>query len=66
MRVFNKEKSVFAPWKQDTRKTIEAAFRIDWDNTKIHKLVKDSDMLDALYRYLEFNYDYLREIYIEL
>lgn len=26
VRVFNKEKSVFAPWKQDTKKTIEDAF----------------------------------------
>ena len=42
VRKFHKETSVFAMWKEDTAKSIQQAFTIDWENTKISKLIKDS------------------------
>ena len=40
-RYFDKEKSVFAPWKEDTPTSISSSFEIDWGNTKISKLIKN-------------------------
>ena len=40
-RYFDKEKSVFAAWKEDTPASLGTSFEIDWGNTKISKLIKD-------------------------
>ena len=66
MRRFVKETSVFGPWKQDTKSSIAAAFQIDWDNTRISKLIKDATDLARTRDYLETNYEFLKEQYLEL
>lgn len=66
MRRFVKETSVFSSWKQDTKASIAAAFQIDWDNTRIPKLIKDATDLARTRDYLESNYEYLKEQYLEL
>ena len=66
VRQFCKEKSVFAPWKEDTPATILKAFHIDWENTRIAKLIKDPSDLMNTRDWLEANYAFIKELYIEL
>ena len=40
-RVFIKEKSVFAPWKEDNPRLLASAFELDWENTRIPNIFKD-------------------------
>jgi len=47
VRLFDKERSVFAPWKQETPAIVEAAFEIDMDNNRCSKLIKDPDEVSA-------------------
>lgn len=49
VRYFNKEKSVFAPWKQQSAKIREESFFLDMENTKIATvLIKDKDDVSLL------------------
>ncbi len=44
VRKFNKETSVFAPWKEETTNLRHKAFEIDLQNTKITSvLIKDEE-----------------------
>ena len=65
-RVFNKETSVFAAWRQDTRQSIAASFKIDWNNTRVSKLIKSQDDMNDVHDFMESNYEFITEIYREL
>mmetsp|Transcript_17127 Transcript_17127/g.16800 ORF Transcript_17127/g.16800 Transcript_17127/m.16800 type:complete len:204 (+) Transcript_17127:389-1000(+) len=56
-------KSVFRTYKPDDKKTLNGCFEIDWDNTKIGKVIKNGDELVAVKRYLKENYKAFRETY---
>ena len=43
VRTFDKERSVFAPWKQDTPRLLADAFELDWSHTKVPKIVKNQE-----------------------
>ena len=58
--------SVFAPWKEDTKQSILNCFKEDWDHTKISKLIKNEDDLAATKKYLESNYEFIKECYLDL
>ena len=47
VRSFDKEKSVFQPWKELTLQTKDQAFGQDLDNTKLSKLIKNADDVSA-------------------
>ena len=51
---FNKETSVFAPWKEETNRMRDQAFEIDLQNTKITSvLIKDeADVSTPAYPFL--------------
>lgn len=41
VRVFKKETSVFAQWKEDTKTSLSQAFTFDMEQNRVSKLVKD-------------------------
>ena len=53
-------------WKEDTAKSIQQAFTIDWENTKISKLIKDSVDLMRTREFMAQNYDLVKQIYLEM
>lgn len=56
-------KSVFRTYIPDDKKLLNGCFEIDWDNTKIQKVVKNGDDLMAVKTFLKENYKYFRETY---
>ena len=41
VRVFNKETSVFAAWKEDTKSSLKQATEIDFSEWKVDRVIKD-------------------------
>ena len=56
-------KSIFRTYKPDDKETLEACFEYDWENTKIHKIVKNNDELSEVKDFLKDNYKFFRETY---
>ena len=56
-------KSVFRTYKPDDKDVLEACFEFDWENTKIFKIVKNSDELNQVKDFLKENYKAFRETY---
>lgn len=56
MKMFNKNKSVFKPWKADTSKSLRKMFDQDMEYSKIFKVSKDPNefslIKDVLYKYV--------------
>ena len=65
-RKFNKETSVFAQWKEDTLNSVDQTFKIDWEQTKIPKIIKDFGDLHKTRDYLNQNYAFFKELYLNL
>ena len=81
VRYFNKEKSVFHPWKGLSPQAMEQAFHGDIEKNKITKLIKNDDDVSyfssivnyflflqraATIKLLQDNYQFLLECYLEL
>ena len=56
-------KSVFRTYKPDDKQTLNSWFEFDWDNTKIHKIIKVGSDLKLVKDFLKENYIYFRETY---
>lgn len=56
-------KSVFRTYKPDDKQILNGCFEFDWENTKIHKIIKDGEELVKVKAYLKLNYSYFRETY---
>ena len=56
-------KSVFRTYKPDDKKILNNCFEIDWENTKIGKVVKNGDDIVKVKRFLKENYKSFRETY---
>ena len=60
VRKFIKATSVFGAWKEDNKASISASFKIDWENTRITKVIRDATDLARTHDYLESIYDFLK------
>ena len=56
-------KSVFRTYKPDDKQTLNSWFEFDWENTKIHKIIKIGAELKMVKDFLKENYQYFREVY---
>lgn len=56
-------KSIFAPYKPDTQKMLDKCFEIDWESSKIPKLIKGAGQDEAVKAYLKSIYKSIRETY---
>jgi len=55
--------SLFAGYKFDSAMLLNDCFEIDWNRTKVHKIVKNEDDREEFKTYLRSVYKYFREVY---
>ena len=65
-RVFQKEVSVFAPWKLDNNKEIVSGFKKDISRWKVSRFVKDETDFNNVIKIMENHVMYLKTVYIML
>jgi len=63
-RVFTKDQSVFRPWREDTDYLLEQAFRIDSQNWKLPRFIKDPEDVAGCERVLRENFARLKKIFL--
>ena len=56
-------KSIFAPYKPDTQSMLDKCFEIDWESSKIPKLIKGPGQDEIVKAYLKSIYQTIRETY---
>lgn len=56
-------KSIFAPYRSDTKDLLNRCFDIDWDNSKIAKILKNDPNLEEIQEFLRTQYREVRECY---
>ena len=55
--------SVFSSYKPDTARLLNDCFEMDWNRTKVARIVKNDDEREDLKTYLRSIYKYFREMY---
>lgn len=56
-------KSIFASYRSDTKDLLNRCFDIDWDNSKIAKILKNDPNLEEIQEFLRTQYREVRECY---
>ena len=65
MRVFNKDDSVFAPWKEDSNQSLNQAVEADVLYWKIGKVIKDEQDYKDVVKLLKDNMAFLKDVYLD-
>jgi len=65
-RQFYKRLSVFAPWRQDTKKTIAKCLDGDLKAMKLEKLIKVPEDMEKQIKLIEKYMPYLKDVYLDL
>ena len=66
VRVFKKETSVFALWKEDNATVLKQTALMDFSQWKCDRLIKDeADYADVM-SIIQTNFVYLKDIYLDL
>ena len=63
IRIFNKENSVFKPWKTDTSKSLKTMFDLDISHSKIDKVIKEDDAYEEVKKVLFHNIVKIKDVF---
>jgi len=56
-------KSVFAQYQYDSEAVLHACFEFDWECSKLSKILKVPEEMEAIKAFLKENYKMMREVY---
>ena len=63
IRIFNKENSVFKPWKADTNKSLKLMFDLDISHSKIDKVIKDDEAYEDVKNVIFTNISKVKDVF---
>ena len=66
IRAFDKESSVFKPWKPDTEETVQQCAMFDFKYWKVPRICKDKQDLARVEELIQSNYSKLKHIFYSL
>ena len=61
VRVFTKPKSVFKNWREDTPNYLAQAYKLDFERSKIPRMIRTKIEYDEIYETLKKKYAYIKE-----
>jgi len=61
IRVFSKPKSVFKNWSEDTPNSLAQTFKLDFERSKISRMIKAKIEYEEVYKILRDHYNFIKE-----